>query len=314
MKINSRIAINLPIQKPSIRKIYKFNPCHFSLNLGRRTAIMGVVNATPDSFSQDGVFNRESSVSANRDAVVRKALRLAREGAHIIDIGGESSRPGAESVSDKEEIKRVIPAILALKSKLKIPISIDTYKLAVAQEALEAGASIVNTIKGATVDMKFLKMVARYKAGIVLMHMKGVPKTMQRRVFYRDLISEISASLGRSMENCLEMGINSDKIIIDPGIGFGKSVEDNLKVLNRLHEFKRLNAPILIGTSRKSFIGKILQKDVNNRLEGTLASVCLSVLKGAHIVRVHDVKKIRDAVCLSDALVNERNVEDKIQL
>ena len=271
------------------------------LILGQRTKIMGVVNMTPDSFSVDGLLKKKS----NR--AVSHALKLIKDGADIIDIGGESTRPGAKAISVKEESSRVIPIIKTLSKKTNIPISIDTYKPEVAQSALKAGASIVNNVMGSKITKSMLKVIKENDAAIVLMHIQGTPKTMQERISYRNLVQEITSDLRKSIEKCLEIGIKSDRIIIDPGIGFGKTVEDNLEIIQRLAEFKSLKKPILIGTSRKSFIGKTLKKDVSNRLMGTAASVSASILNGAHIVRLHDVKKMREVVDLTDAIINIKN-------
>jgi dihydropteroate synthase len=185
-----------------------------------------------------------------------------------------------------------------------VPISVDTYKEQVAKCALDAGASIINNIMGVKVKKSFLRIVRRYNAAIILMHIRGIPKTMQKNIRYKDLISEILLELKNSIEKCLEIGIKSDKIIIDPGIGFGKTPEHNIQILQRLSEFKILNQPLLIGTSRKSFIGNILKKDVSQRLMGTAASVSVGILKGAHIVRVHDVKEMRQIVTMTDTILN----------
>jgi len=247
---------------------------------------MGIVNVTPDSFSQDGCLEKSHEP---HNVAINLARKHIREGADIIDIGGESTRPGAKRISVKEEISRVIPTIETLAKKTKVPISVDTYKPAVAKAALAAGASIVNNIMGSKPDPSLLKVVKNYNAAIILMHIQGTPRTMQRQIYYRDLTEEIIASLRNSIEKCLEIGIKSDKIIIDPGIGFGKTVEHNLEIVNRLGDFKTLRRPLLVGTSRKSFIGKVLSKDIGHRLIGTAATVCASILKGAHMVRVHDV-------------------------
>ncbi|HNV24177.1 MAG TPA: dihydropteroate synthase, partial [Candidatus Omnitrophota bacterium] len=236
---------------------------------------------------------------------LKKAYQLIKNGADILDVGGESTRPGAKKISLIEETHRVIPIIRILAKKIKIPISIDTYKTEVAQQALDAGASIVNTIMGTHPKKDFLKMVRGYQAAIVLMHIKGTPQTMQKNISYHNCVKEIIVSLRKSIEKCLEIGIKEDKIIIDPGIGFGKTVFHNLEILNRLDLFHVLRRPILIGPSRKSFIGKILNKEVSQRLMGTTASICASILKGAHIIRVHDVKQIKEAAILTDAIINE---------
>jgi len=260
---------------------------------------MGILNLTPDSFSHDGLYLKN-------DDVAQKALRLAqkmiKEGADMIDIGGESTRPGSHELSVKEEVQRIIPTLKILSKRINVPISVDTYKSEVAKHALDEGCSIINNIMGVKGNKQLLKMVKSYDAAIVLMHIKGTPHNMQNRIFYQDLIPEIYQSLKESIENCLEIGIKSDKIIIDPGIGFGKTVDDNLAIINRLGEFTKLHQPILVGTSRKSFIGKVLNREVHERLMGTAATVTASILHGAHIVRVHDVRLIKDTVDMTDAI------------
>lgn len=276
----------------------------YRLALGTKTQIMGIVNITPDSFSQDGCLAASTDYTRKAIALAR---RFVRQGADVIDIGGESTRPGSSAIPAREEIRRIIPAIRALvQSGIRVPISADTCKATVARHALDAGASIINNIRGARPNKSLLRIVQRYNAAIILMHMKGTPRTMQRRPVYRDLIGEIISSLENSIEICLEIGIKSDKIIVDPGIGFGKTLEQNLEILNRLRELYCINQPILIGTSRKSFIGKVLDKDVRHRLLGTAATVCASILHGAHIVRVHDVKAITETVRMTDAIVNQK--------
>ena len=274
---------------------------------------MGIVNVTPDSFSHDGCLastatQKQSRISTKNFTAkaISQALKMVAAGADILDIGGESTRPGARAVSAKEETTRVIPIMRALVKKIKIPISVDTYKASVAQAALDTGASIVNNIKGVPAEKRLLKIVKNYDAAIVLMHMRGNPRTMQKNIHYHNLISEIITSLRNSIEICLEIGIKSDKIIIDPGIGFGKTAQQNLEILNRLNEFAVLKCPILVGTSRKSFIGKVLDNEVHERLLGTIASVCSSIHTGAHIVRVHDVKEIKEAARITDAILNQK--------
>jgi len=265
---------------------------------------MGVVNVTPDSFSHDGCLSR----TGGPKYALSLAQKHIRDGADIIDIGGESSRPGALRITAKEEINRVIPTIQALVKKTTVPISIDTYKPLVAKAALDAGASIVNNIMGTNnPNDNLLKMIKKYDAAVVLMHMRGTPQTMQRNIHYHDLINEIISAFGKSIEKCLEIGIKSDKIILDPGIGFGKTVEHNLEILNRLDDFGALERPLLIGTSRKSFIGKVLNREVGNRLLGTAATVTTSITRGAHIVRVHDVKAMKEIVLMTDAILNAPN-------
>jgi len=266
------------------------------LNLGQSTQIMGIVNCSPDSFSGDG--------KQGLTACLRHAKKLIRQGADILDIGGESTRPGAAAVSAKVEIKRVIPVIQALVHQTKIPISVDTTKQEIAKQALDVGACIINNVRGLNIDKSFLKMVRDYQAAIVLMHVRGIPATMQTYARYKDVVGEVIRELKISIEKCLEIGIKKDKIIIDPGIGFSKNADHNLELINSLNKLNVLACPILLGTSRKSFIGKILQDDSTDHLMGTAATVTAGIMRGAHIVRVHDVKLIKETVRVSDAIVN----------
>ena len=282
------------------RPHFVFRSGDFRLDLGRQTKIMGILNLTPDSFSLDGILPNSRD---NLKKAIALGKKLIADGADILDIGGESTRPGAQKISAQEEINRIIPTIKALAKKSKVPISVDTYKSMVAQYALDAGASIINNIKGVHSNKAFLRMVRNYQAAIVLMHIHGTPKTMQRNIFYKNLISDIIAELRKAIENCLEIGIKSDRIIIDPGIGFGKTPEQNLEIIARLKEFRILNQPILMGTSRKSFIGKVLNKEIKDRLMGTAATVCACVLKGAHMVRVHDVRPMKEIIAMTDAIL-----------
>jgi len=284
--------------KKILRKKYIIKAGEYKIELGEHTKIMGILNVTPDSFSGDGCYIKNKAIL--------KAKKLIKDGADIIDIGGESTKPGASKISVKEEIKRVIPVIERLSKTTKVPISVDTYKTEVAKRALDNGATIVNNIMGTSLNKGLLRMVKSHNASIVLMHIKGNPQNMQKNVKYSNLITEIINLLRKSIENCLEIGIKRDKIIVDPGIGFGKTVENNLEIINRLDSFSILKQPILVGTSRKSFIGKVLDKDVKNRLTGTVSSVCASILRGAHIIRVHDIKQIKEAITLTDAIINER--------
>jgi len=279
-------------------------PC-FNLNLGKKTYIMGIVNLTPDSFSGNGLykFKVQSSKFKVIDGVIRFAEKMVSEGADIIDIGGESSRPRAKPIPFKEELERVIPVIKRLIKRIKVPISIDTYKSEVAERALDLGVNIVNDITALRKNEKMAKIISSYKAGLILMHMKGTPLTMQRAPFYKDLIGEIIDYLNRAIEFALSYGIEREKIIVDPGIGFGKTTEHNLEILRRLKEFRVLGYPILVGSSRKSFIGNILNKPAEFRLFGTMAAVAISICKGANIVRVHDIKEISDVVKICDAIL-----------
>jgi len=260
---------------------------------------MGVINVTPDSFSDGGFF-----FDPNR--AIAHALKLVDEGADIIDIGGETTRPGSKPITAETEISRVIPVIERLAPKIDVPISIDTYKSLVAERAIEAGAEIINDISALNFDPKMLEIASRHDIPVVLMHIKGTPENMQQNPCYVSVISEIIEYLKDSIEMAEKAGIDPHKIIIDPGIGFGKSLDDghNLKIINRLSEFKSLGKPILVGPSRKAFIGKILNADVTQREEGTAAAVSAAVLNGANIVRVHNVGMIRKVVRVIDAIKN----------
>lgn len=274
----------------------EFKCRNFRLNLRRKTYIMGVLNITPDSFSDGGQF-------FDKEEAFERALQLEKEGADIIDIGGQSTRPRAGEISSEEEIKRILPVIKRLRRRIKIPISIDTYKFKVAKVALEEGASILNDIYGLRRDARLAKLVAKFKAGVVLMHIKGTPRSMQRNPYYKDLMGDIIDSLSQSIDIALGAGINEKSIVVDPGLGFGKTVEHNLSIIKNLSELKSLGFPILIGPSRKSFIGKILRLPLDRRLYGTIASVCASILAGAAMVRVHDVAYVKQAVKITDEIL-----------
>jgi len=250
------------------------------------TLIMGILNVTPDSFSDGGKFN-------NIEAAIKHAKKMVEEGADIIDVGGESTRPGSEPVSVEEELSRVLPVIKQLSQEINVPISIDTMKPEVAEECIKAGAKILNDVTGLQ-NPEMLKVAAKYNVPVIIMHMNGMPKTMQANVEYQNVIEEVKQFLKTQAEKAKDAGIT--QIILDPGIGFGKNVEHNLQIIKNIQSFKELGYPVLIGLSRKSFIGKILDTEVNERLEGTLAGVTASVLNGANIVRVHDVKECKRAV------------------
>lgn len=269
---------------------------NFSLDFSKKTYIMGVLNVTPDSFS-------DGSLYFNKDKAVQHALKLVEDGADIIDIGGESTRPGSEPISAEEEIRRTVPVIKAISKEIKIPISIDTYKSEVAMRALDAGASIVNDISGLRFDPEMPKVVAKYGVPAIIMHIKGRPKDMQQNPVYEALILEIMDYLRISIRLANKFGIPDNKIIIDPGIGFGKTFEHNLEIIKNLKEFTILGKPVAIGVSRKAFIGKILG-DVppSERLEGTSAAVAISIFNGANIIRVHDVKEISKVTKVADAI------------
>ncbi|MDP2910999.1 MAG: dihydropteroate synthase [Candidatus Omnitrophota bacterium] len=263
---------------------------------GSRTYIMGILNVTPDSFSGDGIYQ-------DIDKAVETGERLVQEGADIIDIGGESTRPGAQSVTIEEEIKRVVPVIKKLSKKIKAPISIDTAKSEVARQALDSGASMVNDITGLESDPEMVYIIREFNASIVLMHIKGTPQTMQNSPEYGNLVQEIKDELRKIIDKAISNGIKKENIIIDPGIGFGKTLEHNLEILNRLSEFKELGMPVLVGPSRKSFIGKITGAEPDNRVFGTAGAVAIAIENGADMVRVHDVKEIKQAVMIADAII-----------
>ncbi len=267
---------------------------HFDFSI--KTYVMGILNVTPDSFSDGGLY-------LDRRGAVEHALKMQDEGADIIDIGGESTRPGAEKVSVREEIRRVVPVIEELAKKLNIPISVDTYKSAVAKAAISAGASLVNDISGLRFDSKMSEVIAQHRVPVIIMHIKGTPENMQNDPAYRALIPEIMDYLREGMAIARRAGIAEDKMIIDPGIGFGKTVEHNLEIIKRLDEFTGFEKPILLGPSRKSFIGKTLGNlPVSERIEGTAAATAIGIFNGANIVRVHDVKEMKRVVRFADAI------------
>jgi dihydropteroate synthase len=254
---------------------------------------MGILNVTPDSFSDGGKYNTLT-------AAVKRAEDMIAQGATIIDVGGESSRPFSQPVSAEEEMKRVLPVIEEL-AELKVPISVDTYKPEVADRALGAGASIVNDIYGLRKD-GMAEVIKDYDAGVVIMHMKGEPKNMQLNPHYENVVSEVLAFLRERVEHATKKGIDMERIVIDPGIGFGKRVEDNLMLLKSIGSFRALGVPILVGVSRKSYIGKLLNVDVDERLEGTVASNVIALMNGASIFRVHDVQENNRALRMASEI------------
>lgn len=267
-----------------------------TLDFGRRTYIMGALNVTPDSFSDGGKFFKV-------DDAVAQAKKMLAEGADIIDIGGESTRPGASPVSVEEEKRRILPVIEKLAKETDALISIDTQKSEVAEATLKLGAHLVNDISALHHDKNMAKVCAEFNVPVVLMHMQGTPQTMQQNPVYQDLIPELISYLTESIELAKKAGISEGRVIVDPGIGFGKTVEHNLEILKRLRELKVLGRPILIGTSRKSLMGGVLGLPVEERLEGTSATVAVSIANGADIVRVHDVKEMSRVAKMADAIV-----------
>jgi len=274
------------------------------LNFGAKTYIMGAMNLTPDSFSGDGLYSIKSSDYPA--LALEKAEKMLKNGADIIDLGGESSRPGARSISVKEELRRVLPVLRKLAKNIAAPISIDTTKAEVAKAALESGAQIVNDIAGLR-DKRMARVAAKYKAAVVIMHMPGRPSNMQKMTAYKSLIDDIIVWLNNAVESAERAGIQSDKIIIDPGIGFGKTPGQNLEIIKRLADFKILGKPMLIGPCRKSFIGKVLKAVPQERCIGTVAACLMAAERGANIVRVHDVKEVSQALKMSAAIRNNAN-------
>ncbi len=267
-----------------------------TVKLGRRTWLMGIVNATPDSFSGDGVAGRSVP------EVVGIVEEMVRDGADIIDVGGASSRPGARPVSLKEERARVVPLLKALCRRIRVPVSVDTTRSEVAQAALDNGARIINDISALRHDKKMVRVLARSRAAVVLMHMKGTPRTMQKAPRYDDVMAEVTGFLAGAMDRALEAGIAARRIIVDPGIGFGKTLEHNIEILKRLAELGVLGRPVLVGLSRKSFIGKVLCRPAQERIWGTAAATALAVGRSAHIMRVHDVREMKQVVKMTEAL------------
>lgn len=283
--------------------------------IGERTLIMGILNVTPDSFSDGGQFvSVDEALSVDQrvsvDQAVAHAEKMIAEGADIIDVGGESTRPGGEPVSVEEEIARVVPVIQALSARVSTPLSVDTTKSEVARAALDAGASIVNDISALRFDFYIADAVARASAGLVLMHSRGTPATMHRMPPVADIMNEVATSLRASIHMAERRGVARESIVIDPGIGFGKTQEQNLELIARLEELIAAfpDYPLLIGTSRKSFIGRILADDsgtpapASERLHGTMATITAAVLKGAHIVRVHDVKATAETIRVAKSI------------
>lgn len=274
-----------------------------TMHFDRRPYVMGIVNVTPDSFSDGGKF-------FDHKKAVDQALRLVEEGADILDVGGESTRPGSDEVPEEEEIRRVLPVIQAAVKYTTAPVSIDTTKSGVAKAALDAGAAMVNDVSALRFDDNMGQVVAEAGVPLVVMHMRGTPKIMQAGpIEYRDLMGEIRAFLEQAISKAIDAGIEKDQIIVDPGLGFGKTPRHNLMILNRIGELFALGRPVLVGPSRKAFIGKVLDKDVNERLHGTAAAVAAAVAGGAHILRVHDVEPMRDVVEVTRAINSEHMPE-----
>jgi dihydropteroate synthase len=267
----------------------------YALDLSRRTHIMGILNVTPDSFSDGGQF-------FDRQQAIEHGLLMAREGADIIDIGGESTRPYSEAVSAEEEMDRVIPVLQALAGEIKTPLSIDTLKAEVAQEALRCGASMINDVSALRWDPDMIRVAADAGVPVILMHMKGTPKDMQRDPSYEELVPEIYSFLEEAIKRAVDGGIRKEHIIVDPGIGFGKTFDHNLQIIRELGRFLPLGRPILLGSSRKAFIGHILHNKAHERDTGSMATIAAGILNGAHIVRVHNVRMAVETSTIVDAI------------
>jgi len=260
---------------------------------------MGVLNVTPDSFSDGNLY-------FDRDKAVKHGLDLVKEGADILDVGGESSRPGSDPIPVEEELHRILPVISELRENSDIILSVDTTKAEVAHRALDAGANIINDISSLQFDAEMLPLAAEREAPVILMHMKGNPKTMQENPFYENLLADVNSFFQERIDMAVSSGIKREKIILDPGIGFGKKFSDNLNLIRNLRIFEELGRPLLVGLSRKSFIGKIVGQPTQDRLEGSLSAAVLSVSHGAHLIRVHDVAATKKAILVADAILNEK--------
>jgi dihydropteroate synthase len=280
------------------RKKFRLRLPSRMLVLGERTLVMGVLNVTPDSFSDGGIY-------LDTDAAVARCLEIERAGADILDIGGESTRPGSRGISADQERLRIVPVLKRLRGQLKIPISVDTSKSEVAEAVADAGAEILNDVTSLGNDPRLAEVASRRKLPIILMHMRGEPRTMQKKPFARNVLRDVTAGLRRAVGLARQAGIPKSQIILDPGIGFGKSSSQNYELLARLPEVARLGFPLLVGTSRKEFIGRMLGgAPPSERLWGTAATVTASILGGAHIVRVHDTAEMIQATRVADAILN----------
>jgi len=283
------------------RKIYRLKLKLRTLVLGERTLVMGVLNVTPDSFSDGGKFFRVADA-------VKAALAMERAGADILDIGAESTRPGSAGISGEEELERLLPVLQGLHGRLKIPISIDTQKSRVAELAIGAGAEMLNDISGLKYDPKIAEVAAQHGVPLILMHVRGTPRTMQKQPWARDALKDVTAGLRESVAVARRAGVRKSQIVLDPGIGFGKSYAQNFELLAKLPELARLGYPVLVGTSRKGFIGATLARNgkplpAEQRIWGTAATVAASILQGAHIVRVHDVEEMVQVAKVTDCLL-----------
>lgn len=288
-----------------VKESFTFKCRNYALKTATKTHVMGIVNVTVDSFSGDGLLQKQIKKKELKNIIFKKAEQLIKQGADIIDVGAESTRPGAKPVSAKKEIMLIKSFLKEMVREFKVPISVDTYKPAVARVALDLGASIINDITGLR-NSAMRSLIARYHAGVIIMHMQGTPRTMQRNPRYNCVVEEIITFLKHSLKRAIESGIRSDAIILDPGIGFGKTLEHNLEILRNMKEFKVLGRPLLLGVSRKSFIGALLGRQPEERLFGTAASIALAIKEGVDFVRVHDVAQMRDVAKICDVICKKR--------
>ncbi len=285
----------------SPRKVMDWKCRDKRLTLGQRTLIMGIINVTPDSFSDGGRF-------MDLDAALSHADTLLEEGADILDIGGVSTRPGSKPVPVQEELERVVPVIEGLVKRFNVPLSVDTTSYEVAQRSLDCGAVILNDVSGLRADVRLAELAATTGSGLVLMHSRGTPETMKSLAVYEDVVAEVTLELRTAADRCLECGMAYGQLVLDPGLGFAKTPAQNLILLRNLPALLSMDYPILIGPSRKSFIGEVTGKDVSHRMAGTAASVALAIAGGASIVRVHDVNEMKDVACVSDAILGAGSV------
>jgi dihydropteroate synthase len=284
-----------------VRRKFRLKLRSKTLTLGERTLVMGVLNVTPDSFSDGGKYDQP-------EAAIERALAMEQEGADVLDIGGESTRPGSEETSAAEELDRILPVLEGLRGRIKIPVSVDTRRAAVAELAIRAGAEMINDVSGLRTDARLTEVVAKNGVGLILMHMRGEPRTMQRGPFARDVMSDVVSGLRESVAMARKAGVAKSQIILDPGIGFGKSYAQNYELIEKLPQLAALGYPLLVGTSRKGFLGATLARDgkpapPEERIWGTAATVTASILGGAHIVRVHDVAEMVQVARVADCVV-----------
>jgi dihydropteroate synthase len=292
-------AIEIVEGHHEVRRVYALSSAGTSLELGRRTLVMGILNVTPDSFSDGGRY-------AEPETALAHALAMEADGADIVDVGGESSRPGAEFVPAEEELRRIVPVVRALAGRLRVPISIDTTRASTARAAIDAGASIVNDISALRFDPGIATVAAETGAGLILMHMRGDPRTMQALPPSEDILAEVVRDLLDAISMAEERGVPGASIVLDPGIGFGKTLDQNVELIARLDRLAALDFPLVVGASRKSFLGKLTGRAVEERIAASVASATAAVLAGAHIVRAHDVAETVDAVRVADAVLAAR--------